>query len=240
MSTKKTSKEKVEREDKIEEDLKKNKNKDNENEKLDQIKDEKEEDPIHKERSKIRREIHWEEFIAESDDKKRKRNAPIRLWISDTIEPKLMDTIVKELYLAADRPEKEVHVYVNTYGGCVYTGMAIYDAMQKIPNKVTTIGTGKIMSCGNLIMAGGNRRIMTPGSSYMFHDISSGTWGSPSEMRADLDHTEALGKRFCAILAKTCKLTTDKLMELSAAKKNWYWTPEECLEMGLIDEIGYL
>ena len=180
------------------------------------------------------------EFEWELKKKSIDREGPIKIFLTrESIDSETVrnDKIVEQILDASDWPEREIHLYINTYGGCVLTMFAIIDALNHVPNKTKTIGIGKIMSAGGPILVSGDVRQMTRQSWLMIHDIRSVEYGSPSEMRAELEFTLILRKKLAEHLAKKSNLTTEKIEEMMDEKKNHYLSAEQALEMGFIDEI---
>lgn len=172
--------------------------------------------------------------------KRIEREAPIPIFITQehlTAEGIKEDEVIEQILSAAYFPEREVHIYVNTYGGDVHTMFAIMDAIQALPNVTKTIGIGKIMSAGGPIMLSGDVRSMTKNSFLMIHDIDGTVGGSPEEMKAEIEFMELLKARFAKFVSSRSKMTEESIMDLMRAKRNHYYSADEALELGLIDEI---
>lgn len=184
-----------------------------------------------------KREAEWSDFVWDQRKKKIEREGPIRIWLTDDVSEQMNDSIVKEIREAADFPERDIELYISTFGGSVYAAFSICDAILAAPNHVKTIGMGKIMSAGGPILCCGNERVMTESSYLMIHDIWSGTFGSPSEMEADLAHVKSLREALIKYFTRFSDLEEDAVMEMLLAKKNSFFTAKEALEMGIIDNI---
>jgi len=179
--------------------------------------------------------FRWDRRIKEIE-----RTSPIPIFITQehiTAEGIKEEQVIEQILSAAFFPEREAHIYVNTYGGDVHTMFAIMDAIQSLPNTTKTIGIGKIMSAGGPILLSGDVRSMTKNSYLMIHDISAVMAGTPAEVQAELEFIEKLKKRFARFVSVRSKLTPQMVMDLMDEKKNSYFSAEEALEMGLIDEI---
>lgn len=184
-----------------------------------------------------KREAEWSDFVWEQKRKKLERTGPIRIWLTDDVTEGMNDTIVKEIREAADYPERDIELYVSTFGGSVYAAFSICDAILAVPNHVKTIGMGKIMSAGGPILCCGNERIMTESSYLMIHDIWSGTFGSPSEMEANLEHVKDLRKTVVKYFTRFSDIEEEAMMEILLAKKDSFFSAQQALEMGIIDKI---
>jgi ATP-dependent protease ClpP protease subunit len=190
-----------------------------------------------------KKEIHdaeLEEFRWETRIKRLERNAPITVFISQeelsaekTKEEEIIETILSASYF----PEREVHIYVNTYGGDVLTMFAIMDAIRSLPNATKTIGIGKIMSAGGPILLSGKIRAMTRNSFLMIHDLSANAYGSPEEINAELEFMEKLKERFISFASTRSSISEDEMRKMMSQKRNHYFGAEEALSLGLIDEI---
>ena len=146
------------------------------------------------------------------------------------------------LYLDADNPEKPVSLYINSPGGSVTAGMAIYDTMQYIQSEVQTICLGQAASMGSLLLCGGaaGKRYCLPHSSIMVHQPSGGYAGTASDIAIHaqqiLKVREQLNKIYSLHLAAAGKQMgledINKMLE-----RDKFMSAHEALQMGLIDEI---
>ena len=182
-------------------------------------------------------EAEWEDFLWDREKKRLEREGPIRIWLVGTVREEMNESIVKKIRDAADYPEREIELYVSTYGGSVYEMIGICDAILAAPNHVRTIGSGKIMSAGGPILACGDERVMTESSFLMIHDIWSGSIGSPSSIEADLNHVRDLQRILARYLSRNSDLEEDAVIEIMEKKKDSFYSAQEALEMGIIDYI---
>ena len=147
-------------------------------------------------------------------------------------------TIVAQLlFLEAQDPEKDICLYINSPGGSVTAGMAIYDTMQYIKCDVSTICIGMAASMGAFLLAGGakGKRYALPNAEVMIHQPLGGAQGQATEIQIAAEHILRTKKKLNAILAEN----TGKDLETISAdteRDNWK-TAEEALEYGLIDHI---
>jgi ATP-dependent Clp protease, protease subunit len=145
--------------------------------------------------------------------------------------------IAQMLYLEAEDPDKDITLYINSPGGLAYAGMAIYDVMQHVQCEVSTTCVGMAMSAAAMILAGGaaGKRFALPSSKVMIHQGSAGTRGAPSDMEIQLREVLALTQRMAEIIAFHSGKPIDQVkLDID---RDYFLTPEEACEYGLIDEI---
>ena len=141
------------------------------------------------------------------------------------------------LFLEADAPGKPIKLYINSPGGSVIDGLALYDTMQLITSPVHTTVVGMAASMGSFLLSGGaaGHRMALPNSFIMIHELSGGHQGKFKDMKRAMQFTELLNERLCRLLAENTGQPLDKLIE-DMKLDNWM-TAEEALEYGLIDGI---
>ena len=146
-------------------------------------------------------------------------------------------TVAQLLHLAYEDPKKDIKLYINSPGGSVYDGMAIFDTMQYITPDVQTIGIGLQASMGAFLLSSGakGKRFMLPHSKVMIHQPSSGTQGKVTDMEIDLKEGLAVKEMLAELLAKN---TSQKLSKIKIDMERDYWmTPEEAKDYGLVDAV---
>ncbi len=160
------------------------------------------------------------------------------IFLGEEVNEHTANLIVAQLlHLAYDDPKKDIKLYINSPGGSVYDGMAIYDTMQYITPDVQTIGIGLQASMGAFLLSSGakGKRFALPHSKAMIHQPSSGTKGKVTDMEIDLREGLAVKEMLAALLAKN---TGQKLSKIKLDMERDYWmTPEEAKAYGLIDEV---
>ena len=147
--------------------------------------------------------------------------------------------VAQLLYLESQDPDKEIQLYINSPGGSVTAGMAIYDTMQYIKCDVSTICVGMAASMGAFLLAAGTKgkRLALPNAEIMIHQPSAGTQGQITDMSIHLKRLETVKKRMNQILADN----TGKSVEQVTAdcERDNFMTAEEAKEYGLIDRVIY-
>jgi len=145
--------------------------------------------------------------------------------------------VAQLLFLEADDPDKDIQLYINSPGGSVTAGMAIYDTMQYIKCDVSTICIGMAASMGAFLLSSGakGKRLALPNAEIMIHQPSAGTQGQITDMAIHLKRLEIIKKRMNKILSEN----TGKPVGVVTAdcERDNFMTAEEALEYGLIDKV---
>jgi len=160
------------------------------------------------------------------------------IFLGEQVNEHTANIVVAQLlHLAYADPKKDIKLYINSPGGSVYDGMAIYDTMQYITPDVQTIGIGLQASMGAFLLSSGakGKRFALPHSKVMIHQPSSGTEGKVTDMEIDLREGLAVKEMLAELLAKN---TGQKLAKVKNDMERDYWmTPDEAKKYGLIDEV---
>ncbi len=138
-----------------------------------------------------------------------------------------------------ENPDAPVVLYVNTYGGSAYDMMAIYDLIQWIKCPVYTVGFGKIMSAGVLLLAAGEPgfRYCLPHTSIMLHKVRGGAIGTVEDIQSSSEHIITLQKTMEVLLAKHTKIKKKEMKEFMSGADS-YITPATARALGIIDHIS--
>lgn len=145
--------------------------------------------------------------------------------------------VAQMLFLEAEDPKKDIIFYINSPGGSVYDGLAIYDTMNFVSCDVQTVGIGLQASMGAFLLSSGTKgkRFMLPHAKAMIHQPSSGTRGKVTDMEIDLKESVKLKKLLNEILAKNTGQKIDKIE--SDAERDYWMSAEEAKAYGLIDKV---
>lgn len=160
------------------------------------------------------------------------------VFLNDEVNSTTAGLIVAQmLYLEAQDPNKDIQFYINSPGGSVTDGMAIYDTMQFIKCDVSTICVGMAASMGAFLLSSGTKgkRIALPNSEVMIHQPSAGTKGKVTDMEIDVEHFLRIKNNLNKILADNTGKTIEEV-KAASERDNWL-TAEEAKEFGLIDQI---
>ena len=158
--------------------------------------------------------------------------------LSEEVNSTTASLIVAQLlYLEAQDPDKDIQFYINSPGGSVTDGMAIYDTMQYIKCDVSTICVGMAASMGAFLLSSGTKgkRLALPNAEIMIHQPSAGTQGQITDMAIHLKRLETIKKRMNAILADNTGRSVEEIT--AACERDNFMTAEEAVAYGLIDKV---
>lgn len=146
-------------------------------------------------------------------------------------------TIAQLLFLESEDPDKDIHMYINSPGGSVSSGLAIYDTMQYIRPDVSTICIGMAASMGAVLLAGGAKakRMALPNSRIMIHQPWGGVQGTASDISIQAEEILRTKKRINEILAGHCEKSVDMIEK--DTDRDRYMSAQEAKEYGLIDNV---
>jgi ATP-dependent Clp protease, protease subunit len=160
------------------------------------------------------------------------------IFLGDTIEDHMANLIIAQLlFLEAEDPERDISLYINSPGGVVTAGLAIYDTMQYLRAPVSTICIGMAASMASVLLAAGakGKRYALPNSRVMIHQGSGGFRGNTPDVMIQVKELESLIKINNEILARHTGQTVEKI-ERDTERDN-FMSPEEAKEYGIIDEV---
>ncbi len=134
-----------------------------------------------------------------------------------------------------------IPVIIDSYGGQVYSLMSMISAIRSSRTPVATVVEGKAMSCGAILFTFGAQgyRFMTPESTLMIHDVSSGAFGKVEEIKSDAKEVERLNQRVYQMMAANCGKDPNYFLDMVHEKSHadWYLTPEEAVQHGIANHI---
>lgn len=160
------------------------------------------------------------------------------IFLGEEVNEHTANLIVAQLlFLESKDPGKDITLYINSPGGSVYNGLAIYDTMQFIKCDVSTVGIGVQASMGAFLLSSGakGKRYILPNSKVMIHQVSSGTEGTVTDQEIRLNEAIRLKKLLNEILSKN---TGQKLSKVAADVERDYWmTAEDAVSYGIVDKI---
>ena len=162
------------------------------------------------------------------------------VFLSGEIDDALANTVVAQLiYLEGKEPGKDISLYINSPGGSVTAGMAIYDTMNYVKCDVSTICIGMAASMGAFLLSSGakGKRYALPNSEIMIHQPLGGAQGQASDIKIQAEHILALKKKLNSVLAANTGKPIEQI-EKDTDRDN-YLTAEDALGYGLIDKIFY-
>jgi ATP-dependent Clp protease protease subunit len=145
--------------------------------------------------------------------------------------------VAQLIHLESDDPDKDISIYINSPGGSVYSGLAIYDTMQFIKPDVSTICVGMSMSMGALILAGGakGKRFALPNAKILIHQLIGGFEGQAADIEIHAREVIQVRQRLDEILAQHTGQTVEKVS--ADTDRDYFMTAQEAKEYGIIDDV---
>ena len=160
------------------------------------------------------------------------------IFLTGPIDDNIASLVCAQLlFLESENPKKEISFYINSPGGIVWSGLAVYDTMQYISSKIMTICIGQAASASSLLLAAGEKdmRFSLPNSRIMIHQPSGGYQGQVTDLEIQTNEIIKTKKRLNQIYAKH---TGKNIKEVELImERDKYFTPEEAIKFGLIDKI---
>ncbi len=160
------------------------------------------------------------------------------VFLGGEVNEETANLIVAQLvHLESDDPDKDIHLYINSPGGSVYAGLAIYDAMQFIRPDVQTICYGIAMSMGSLLLAGGaaGKRMALPNSRILIHQASGGFQGQATDIEIHAREVLTLRSRIDEIYARHTGQSIERVH--ADMERDRFFTGEEAVAYGLVDRV---
>jgi ATP-dependent Clp protease protease subunit len=160
------------------------------------------------------------------------------VFVGSAIDDEVANLVVAQLlHLEAEDPDKDIQMYVNSPGGGVYAGMAIYDTMRFIKPDVATTCCGIAMSMGSLLLAAGakGKRAALPNARILLHQPHGGYQGQATDIGIHATEALALRRRMEEIYAEHTGRPVDEISEV--LERDRFFTPEEALDYGLVDRV---
>ncbi|MXW11500.1 MAG: ATP-dependent Clp protease proteolytic subunit [Synechococcus sp. SB0673_bin_10] len=160
------------------------------------------------------------------------------VFLGGQVTPESANDVVKQLLvLEAEDPEKDICLYINSPGGSVYDGLAIYDTMGHVKPDVQTVCMGLAASMGSFLLAAGapGKRLALPNARIMIHQVLGGVQGSASDIEIQANETLYLKDRLNHLLAAATQQPLDRIEQ--DTDRDSFMSPEEAVKYGLIDQV---
>jgi ATP-dependent Clp protease, protease subunit len=160
------------------------------------------------------------------------------VFLGTPIDDQIANLIIAQLiHLESEDPEKDIQIYINSPGGQVYSGLAIYDTMQYIKPDIQTTCIGIAMSMGAVILAGGTKgkRVALPNAKILIHQVSGGFQGQATDIEIQARETINLKRRLEEILAEHTGKPTEQVAK--DMERDYFLTSQEAQEYGIIDNV---
>ena len=160
------------------------------------------------------------------------------IFLGTPIDDQVANLIVAELlFLSREDPEKDIEMYINSPGGQIYSGLAIYDTMQMIPNKISTVAVGVTASFGTVLLAAGEKghRYALPHATIHIHQPLGGAQGQATDIEIQAREILRLKARLTKIMADN----TGKSIEMIEhdTERDFYLNAEQAVEYGIVDQV---
>ena len=160
------------------------------------------------------------------------------IFLGTPVDDQIANLIVAQLlHLESEDPDKDISLYVNSPGGSVYAGLAVYDTMQYIKPDIQTICVGIAMSMGALLLGGGakGKRMALPNAKILIHQVSSGFQGQATDIEIHAREVIDLRRRLDEIIAGHSGQSIDKVKQ--DTERDYFMSSEEAKEYGIIDRV---
>ncbi len=160
------------------------------------------------------------------------------VFLGTPVDDQIANLIVAQLlHLESEDPDKDISIYINSPGGSVYSGLAIYDTMQFIKPDIQTICVGIAMSMGALILAGGaaGKRMALPNAKILIHQVSGGFQGQATDIEIAARETIALKRRLEEIISQHTGQELEKVSK--DMERDYFMTSQESKDYGIIDRV---
>jgi ATP-dependent Clp protease protease subunit len=160
------------------------------------------------------------------------------IFLGTPVDDQIANLIVAQLlHLESEDPDKDISLYINSPGGSVYAGLAIYDTMQFVKPDIQTICVGIAMSMGALLLAGGaaGKRMALPNAKILIHQVSGGFQGQATDIEIAARETIALKRRLEEIISQHSGQDIDKVSK--DMERDYFLTAQEANEYGIIDRV---
>ncbi|MEY4993926.1 MAG: hypothetical protein RIS82_1048 [Actinomycetota bacterium] len=160
------------------------------------------------------------------------------IWLGSEVRDDMANEIcAKILLLAAEDSQKDIYLYINSPGGSITAGMAIYDTMQYVPNDIVTVGIGMCASMGQFLLSSGTKgkRYATPNTRVLLHQPHGGFGGTASDIQTQAELIMSMKRQLASITAEQTGKSVEQIMK-DGDRDRWF-SAEEALEYGFIDHI---
>ena len=160
------------------------------------------------------------------------------IFLGTPVDDQIANVVVAQLlHLHSDDPEKDIQIYINSPGGQVYSGLAIYDTMQYVKPDIQTTCIGIAMSMGAVILAGGakGKRVALPNAKILIHQVSGGFQGQATDIEIQARETINLKRRLEEILAEHTGKPTEQVAK--DMERDYFLTSQEAQAYGIIDNV---
>jgi len=160
------------------------------------------------------------------------------IFLGTPIDDQIANLLIAQLiHLESEDPDKDISIYINSPGGSVYAGLAVYDTMQYVKPDIQTVCVGMAMSMGAVLLAGGTpgKRMALPNSKILIHQVSSGFQGQATDIEIQAREVINIKRRLEEILSEHTNQELEKVSH--DMERDYFMTAEEAKEYGIIDVV---
>ena len=159
------------------------------------------------------------------------------IFLGQPVDDDIANKITAQLLLLASDPEKDIYLYINSPGGSITAGMAIYDTMQFVPNDIVTVGIGMAASMGQLLLTAGTKgkRYITPNARVLLHQPHGGFGGTASDIQTQAQLILDMKKRLAEITAERTGKSVEQI-NADGDRDRWF-SAQQALEYGFVDHV---
>jgi len=168
------------------------------------------------------------------------QNDPSRIvFLHGDVNEHSISSVVMQLLQLANQNHKPIHLVISTYGGSIDEMFSLYDTIKFLPCPVHTVAMGKVMSAGVLLLASGakGKRMIGKSARIMIHPVTGGIWGNVFEAMNEAQEHVRLQEMLELAMVRETKLTQEKVSEIMKTCHDFYLTPEQAIEFGIVDKI---
>lgn len=161
------------------------------------------------------------------------------VYLVGNVDEDSIQEVQQQLLDLSAENKNPIHLVVSTYGGAVHEMFSLYDVMRFIPAPVYTVGLGKVMSAGSLILASGTsgHRMIGRSTRVMIHALSAGFIGNLFELANELEEVQKLQDMYIERMVAETTMTNDQVRDLLHTKVDRVFSAEQAIEMGIVDKI---
>lgn len=148
-------------------------------------------------------------------------------------------SVITQLRYLATKSDKDIYLFINSPGGAVSDGLAIYDVINNIPCDVVTVATGMAASMGSFLLAAGTpgKRFATPSTEIMIHQPLGGVQGQATDISLVADHIQKIKNKLASIMAEKCKKNLEEV--INDMERDHWMTADQAKNYGLVDCVGF-
>lgn len=177
-------------------------------------------------------------LASKEDDKTERKPRTRHIRLDNAVASSTVASIINQIdLLVKDNKEEPLYFHINTYGGSVYDGLALYDYIKGLPCPVVTIAEGKVMSMGTILVCAGDIRLTLPNTTFMMHEVSSMSWGKLSSIENDIQETKRLNNLLKKIYSKHLSIDKKEIDSLLKGEDK-YLDAQKAKKIGLVDKIA--